>query len=61
MLILFAILILQCVPDIAAGVLVLEWSEGWFTGRKLIDYFKGEHALIGLMLGRSSMAATRPS
>ena len=46
-------------PDIAAGVLF--WNvRRWFTGRKLIDYFK-EHALIGLMLGRSSMAATRLS
>ena len=28
-------------PDIAAAVLVCGMSEGWFTGRKLIDYFKG--------------------
>ena len=28
-------------PDIAAGVLVFGMVEGWFTGRKLIDYFKG--------------------
>ena len=28
-------------PDIAAGVLVFGMLEGWFTGRKLIDYFKG--------------------
>ena len=27
-------------PDIAAAVLVCGMSEGWFTGRKLIDYFK---------------------
>ena len=28
-------------PDIAAAVLVCGMSEGWFTGRKLIDYFRG--------------------
>ena len=28
-------------PDIAAGVLIFGMLEGWFTGRKLIDYFKG--------------------
>jgi len=28
-------------PDIAAGVLVFGMLEGWFTGRKLVDYFSG--------------------
>jgi putative chitinase len=28
-------------PDIAAGVLVFGMLEGWFTGRKLVDYFAG--------------------
>ena len=27
-------------PDIAAGVLIFGMLEGWFTGRKLIDYYK---------------------
>jgi len=27
--------------DIAAGVLVFGMLEGWFTGRKLVDYFSG--------------------
>jgi len=28
-------------PDIAAGILVFGMLEGWFTGRKLVDYFVG--------------------
>lgn len=28
-------------PDIAAAVLVFGMLEGWFTGRKLVDYFSG--------------------
>lgn len=28
-------------PDIAAGVLVFGMLEGWFSGRKLGDYFRG--------------------
>lgn len=28
-------------PDIAAGVLVFGMLEGWFTGRKLVDFFSG--------------------
>ena len=28
-------------PDIASGILVFGMLEGWFTGRKLVDYFSG--------------------
>ena len=28
-------------PDVAAGILVFGMLEGWFTGRKLADYFAG--------------------
>ena len=34
--------------------------EGWFTGRKLIDYFKGTRS-DWVDAGRSSMAVTRLS
>lgn len=31
-------------PDIAAAVMVIGMSEGWFTGRKLADYFTSSHS-----------------
>lgn len=28
-------------PDLAAPIMIFGMTEGWFTGRKLADYFKG--------------------